>query len=59
MLNSIEGNVDQAKDYLEKAKENLTEAKDLHGQSRKKMCCLICIILVVVGVFFGGYKMVL
>ena len=57
MLDSIEANLDTAKDYLDKGLVSMTEAKDLHGLARKKLCCLICMILVIVVVFFGGYKM--
>jgi len=59
MLNSIEGNLNSAKDYVAKAQVNLTEAKDLHGAARKKMCCLICFVIFVIVVVFGGYKMII
>ena len=57
MLNSIEGNLNTAKDYVAKTKVNLTAAKELHGEARKKYCCLICIILATIFFFFGGWKM--
>ena len=59
MLNSIEGNLNTAKDYVEKTRVNLTKAKEEHKEGRKKFCCLVCIIVVVIFVFFGGYKMII
>jgi len=56
ILNSIEGNLNDTKDYVGKAKENLDQAKDLQQSYRKKMCCLIIFIVLVVLFGFGGYK---
>ena len=56
MLDNIEHNLQNTKDYVVKAKENLDEARELQKSARKKMCCIVIIILVIFGFGFGGYK---
>ena len=49
MLDEIEQHVEDAEHNAQKAKQEITKANELSKGNRKKMCCLIFIILVTVG----------
>ena len=50
ILDDVEQNVETAKDNAIKAKEEITKADDMSRGNRKKMLCLILIIILAVGV---------
>jgi t-SNARE complex subunit (syntaxin) len=50
ILDDVEQNVETAKDNAVKAKEEITKADDMSRGNRKKMLCLILIIILAVGV---------
>lgn len=50
VIDSIEMNVNQAKDYVEKGEKQLVKAKEHHKCTKKCMCYLIIIAVVVLGV---------
>jgi len=54
LLDQIEHQVKAASDFIEKGNEDLVEATDLQKSIRRKQCCLILIVLVVIGVIIGG-----
>jgi len=57
MLDNIEANLQDANDYMEKAVENLESAKKWHEKTRTKMCCImICMLIVLVILLFGVFK---
>lgn len=50
ILDDVEQNVETAKDNAIKAKEEITKADEMSRGNRKKMLCLILIIILAVGV---------
>ena len=50
ILDDVEQNVETAKDNAVKAKEEITKADEMSRGNRKKMLCLILIIILAVGV---------
>jgi len=50
MLDNIELNIQDAKDYMKKANVQLGKAKKSHQIYRKYKCCLLIILLVIVGI---------
>ena len=49
MLDSIEANLDDANDYMEKAEQQLQNAQEMHKKNRSKVCCfLMCFATIVV-----------
>jgi len=50
MLDNIELNVNDAKEYVEKGNVQLQKAKEDHQSAKKKMCCLIMIGLIIIAV---------
>eukprot|EP01017_Pseudomicrothorax_dubius_P013049 TRINITY_DN15615_c0_g1_i2.p1 TRINITY_DN15615_c0_g1~~TRINITY_DN15615_c0_g1_i2.p1 ORF type:complete len:314 (+),score=82.63 TRINITY_DN15615_c0_g1_i2:80-1021(+) len=46
-LDNIELNIDQAHNYVNKGERKLQEAKEYHQSSRKKLCCLAVIGIIV------------
>jgi hypothetical protein len=49
MIDSVFDNILQAKDYVEKAEQNLAKEKKHVKRSKKKMCCIILIGIIVLG----------
>lgn len=50
ILDDVEQNVETTKDNAVKAKEEITKADEMSRGNRKKMLCLILIIILAVGV---------
>ena len=50
MLNDIENQVQNAHDNAVKAKKEISDANDLSKGNSKKLCCLIAIVMITVGV---------
>ena len=50
ILDDVEQNVETAKDNAVKAKEEITKTDEMSRGNRKKMLCLILIIILAVGV---------
>ena len=48
ILNTIEASVDETKQNAENTKKEIIKADELSKGNRKKMCCLISIVLVAV-----------
>ena len=46
MIDSIEKNIMQTKDYVEKAHKKLVSGKVYHEKEKKKKCCCILCILI-------------
>ncbi|CAD8201141.1 unnamed protein product [Paramecium pentaurelia] len=49
-IESIEQNLNKAKNYIEKGEKKLAKEQEIHKKSRKKMCCIILIGLIAIGV---------
>jgi t-SNARE complex subunit (syntaxin) len=49
MIDSVFDNILEAKDYVEKAEQNLAKEKKNVKKSKKKMCCIILIGIIVLG----------
>jgi len=52
-LDVIETRVTNAKNYTEKAERELVEAEHYQTQARKRQCCILMIVLAVLGVILG------
>ena len=50
MLEDIENQVQNVHDNTEKAKKEISDANDLSKGNSKKLCCLIAIVMITVGV---------
>ena len=50
MLDDIENQVQNAHDNAVKAKKEISDANDLSKGNSKKLCCLIAIVMITVGV---------
>ena len=48
-LDNVELNVEKAHDNALNAKKEIDEANKIAKKNTKKLCCLICIILVAIG----------
>ncbi|KAJ5072089.1 syntaxin-121 [Anaeramoeba ignava] len=46
-LNTIEDNVFKSVDYVEKGVEELQQARVYQKKSRRKLCCIICLVLTI------------
>lgn len=46
----MEDNLEGARDYIKKAAKVLTKEKKEHQKSRKKLCCIIIMGLLILGV---------
>jgi len=56
MLNSIETNVNQAQYSTEHGLKDLVKARELQKSSRKKMCCLVLIFLIIGAILAGVFS---
>jgi len=50
MLDNIEINVGEAKDYVVKANKQLASAKKDHIRSKKCKCCILIILMIIIGI---------
>lgn len=53
LLDQIEHQVKNASDYIDDANADMVQAVDYAIQLRKKQCCLLMILLVVIGAIIG------
>jgi len=52
-INNIESHVLSAKDYVHKGETHLNSASTYQDKARKRQCCFILIIMIVIGVVLG------
>ena len=53
LLDQIQHQVNIASEWVEKGNDELEEAKNLQISIRKKQCCIITIVLAVIGIIVG------
>lgn len=54
MLDQIEYQIQSASDYIEDGNEEISKALEHQKEARKRQCCILVIVLVVVGLLIGG-----
>lgn len=53
LLDQIEQQVKNATDYIDDANANMTQAIEYQKQIRHKQCCLLTIVIVIIGIIIG------
>jgi t-SNARE complex subunit (syntaxin) len=53
LLDQIEFQVKAASDYIEQGNVDIVEAIDLQKSIRRKQCCIIATVLVIIGIIVG------
>ena len=63
LLDQIETQVKSASDYIDDGNTDLVQAIELQKSIRRKQCCVICTVLVIIGVIIlvvmatkGGFR---
>ena len=53
LLDQIEYQVKSASDYIDEGNEEMVQAIEIQKSIRKKQCCILMIVLVVIGAIVG------
>jgi t-SNARE complex subunit (syntaxin) len=53
LLDQIEHQVKEAGDYIDQGNQEMVEAIELQKSIRKKQCCIILIVLIILGIIAG------
>ncbi len=53
LLDQIEHQVKEAGDYIDQGNQEMVEAIELQKSIRKKQCCIIMIVLIILGIIAG------